>query len=125
VIGLRGLAVAAVVLWTFTSGGGRHGGTGAQTLAMATLALTLLGQTFAMLSERRPFWRVTGSMTAPFWLALVGGVAIQVLAVAWPPLASVLPAAPLSAADWLRALGMSALALGIVEGGKTLLPIRG
>ncbi len=124
VIGLRGFVVAAVVLWTFTSGGGRQGGTGAQTLAMATLALTLLGQTFAMVSEHRPFWRATESMTAPFWLALAGGVAIQVLAVAWPPLASVLPAAPLSAADWLRALGMSALALGIVEGGKTLLPIR-
>ena len=124
VIGLRGFVVAAVVLWTFTSGGGRQGGTGAQTLAMATLALTLLGQSFAMLSEHRPFWRVTGSMTAPFWFALVGGVAIQVLAVAWPPLASVLPAEPLSAAAWLRALGMSALALGIVEGGKTLLPIH-
>ena len=65
---------------------------------------------------------MTRSLTPPFWLALSGGLALQALAVFWVPLASILPTAPLSLADWLRVLGMSALALAIVEAGKALWP---
>ena len=59
---------------------------------------------------------------SPFWLALSGGLALQALAVFWPPLAAILPTARLSPADWLHVLGMSVLALAIVEAGKTLTP---
>jgi Ca2+-transporting ATPase len=122
VIALRSCVVAAAVLWIFTTGGNREDGVRSQTLAMATLALALLAQTFAGLSEHRPFWTMKGSLTPPFWLALSGGLALQALAVLWSPLASVLPTARLSPSDWLHVLGMSVLALAIVELGKALAP---
>ena len=122
VIALRSGVVAAAVLWIFTSGGHREGGLRSQTLAMATLALALLTQTFAALSERSPFWTMTRSLTPPFWLALSGGLALQALAVFWPPLASLLPTTRLAPLDWLHALGLSVLALAIVEAGKALIP---
>ena len=64
------------------------------------------------------------SLTAPFWLALSGGLALQALAVFWPPLASILPTARLSPVDWLHVLGMSVLAVAIVEAGKALTPVE-
>ena len=122
IIGLRSGVVAAVVLWLFTASANREGGVRSQTLAMATLALVLLMQSFAALSEQRPFWRMTRSLTPPFWLALAGGLLLQALAVFWAPLASILPTARLDPGDWIRVLGMSALALAIVEAGKALRP---
>jgi Ca2+-transporting ATPase len=122
VIALRSCVVAAGVLWIFTAGVNREGGLRSQTLAMATLALALLTQTLAGLSEHRPFWTMTRSLTPPFWLALTGGLALQALAVFWRPLASILPTAPLAPSDWLHVLGISVLALAIVEAGKALMP---
>ncbi len=120
-IGLRSGVVAAVVLWIFIAGGDRDGGVRSQTLAMATLALVLLTQSLAALSESRPFWTMTTSLTPPFWLALFGGLALQALAVFWPPLASILPTARLSPRDGLHMLTISILALAIVEAGKALM----
>ena len=119
-IALKSAVVAAVVLWGYTAGGGRADGPRGQTLVMATLALTLLVGTFAGLSETSPFWRMGRSMTPPFWLALAGGLALQTVAVAWPPLAGVLGTEPLTALDWLRTAGMAALALAGSEGLKRL-----
>ncbi|HEX2799151.1 MAG TPA: HAD-IC family P-type ATPase, partial [Thermoanaerobaculia bacterium] len=115
---LRSAVVAAVVLWSYTAGGGRHAGPRGQTLVMATLALTLLAQSFATLSDTQPFWRMRSSLAPAFWLALAGGLLLQAVAVVWPPLASVLLTEPLSATDWLRVLGMSLVALAAVEAGK-------
>jgi Ca2+-transporting ATPase len=115
---LKSAVVAAVVLWSYTAGGGRHDGPRGQTLVMATLALTLLAQSFATLSETQPFWRMRSSLAPAFWLALAGGLLLQAVAVVWPPLASVLLTEPLSLADWLRVLGMSLVALAAVEAGK-------
>jgi Ca2+-transporting ATPase len=123
-IALRSCVVAAAVLWIFTAGGDREGGIRSQTLTMATLALALLAQTLPALSEHRPFWTMERSLTPPFWLALSGGLALQALAVFWPPLASILPTARLSPVDWLHVLGMSALAVAIVEAGKALTPLE-
>ncbi len=123
-IALRSAVVAAVVLWSYTAGGGRGDGPRGQTLVMATLALTLLVNTFAGLSEKNPFWRMGRSLTPPFWLALAGGLGLQVLALHWPPLASVLLTEPLSAPDWLRVLGMAGVALASVEAGKLLMAPR-
>ena len=124
-IALRSCVVAAGVLWIFTSGGSPEGGLRGQTLAMATLALALLTQTFAGLSERSPFWAMARSLTTPFWLALSAGLALQALAIFWPPLASLLPTVRLAPSDWLRVLGLSVLMLAIVEAGKALTPDRG
>ena len=55
---LKSAVVAAVVVWSYAGGGGHHDGPRGQTLVMATLALTLLAQSFATLSETRPFWRM-------------------------------------------------------------------
>ena len=66
-IALRSAVVAAVVLWSYTAGGGRGDAPRGQTLVMATLALTLLVATFPGLSEPGPFWRMARSMTPPFW----------------------------------------------------------
>ncbi|HEX2757227.1 MAG TPA: cation-translocating P-type ATPase C-terminal domain-containing protein, partial [Thermoanaerobaculia bacterium] len=115
---LRSAVVAAVALWSYTAGGGRSGGPRGQTLVMATLALTLLAQSFATLSDTQPFWRMRSSLAPAFWLALAGGLLLQAVAVVWPPLASVLLTEPLSATDWLRVLGMSLVALAAVEAGK-------
>jgi Ca2+-transporting ATPase len=117
-IALRSAVVAAVVLWSYTAGGGRGDGPRGQTLVMATLALTLLVGTFPGLSEKNPFWRMGRSLTPPFWLALAGGLGLQVLALHWAPLASVLLTEPLSPSDWLRVLGMALVALAAVEAGK-------
>jgi Ca2+-transporting ATPase len=117
-IALRSAVVAAVVLWSYTAGGGRGDGPRGQTLVMATLALTLLVGTFPGLSEKNPFWRMGRSLTPPFWLALAGGLGLQILALHWPPLASVLLTEPLSASDWLRVLFMALVALAAVEAGK-------
>ena len=117
-IALKSAVVAAVVLWSYTAGGGRSDGPRGQTLVMATLALTLLLGTFPGLSEKNPFWRMGRSLTPPFWLALAGGLGLQVVALQWPPLASVLLTEPLSPSDWLRVLGMAAVALAAVEAGK-------
>jgi Ca2+-transporting ATPase len=118
-IGLRSGVVIAAVLWVFTAGAGAKG----QSLVMVTLALGLLAQAFAGLSEKSPFWKMTGTMRAPFWAALAGGLAIQVLAVRWPPLMSILPTMPLSASDWLHAAAASLFALAVVEAGKALTPV--
>ncbi len=110
------------MLWLFTAGSNREEELRSQTLTMATLALALLAQTLPALSEHRPFWTMTRSLTPPFWLALSGGLALQALAVFWPPLASLLPTARLSLTDWLHVFGMSVLALAVVEAGKALTP---
>ena len=115
---LKSAAVAAVVLWSYTAGGGRHDGPRGQTLVMATLALALLVGTLGSLSEKSPFWRMGRSLTPPFWLALAGGLCLQVLALHWLPLAAVLLTEPLSPADWSRVLGMALVALAAVEAGK-------
>jgi Ca2+-transporting ATPase len=117
-IGLRSSLVVGAAMWLFTAGSGAR----SQSLVMVTLSLALLSQAFAGLSEHRPFWKMTGSMRAPFWGALAGGLAIQVLAVHWPPLTEVLSMVPLSAADWLHALAASLLALAVVEAGKAITP---
>jgi Ca2+-transporting ATPase len=78
----------------------------------------------ATLSERRPFWRMTKSLTAPFWLALAGALAIQALGVYWPPLATVLETVPLSLQDWLLAAAISLAALALVESGKSITAAR-
>ncbi|MGA7989967.1 MAG: cation-transporting P-type ATPase, partial [Thermoanaerobaculia bacterium] len=119
-IALRSALVAGTVLWGFAAGGGRSGGPRGQTLVMATLALALLAQSFATLSDSRPFWRMRSSLAVPFWLALSGGLLLQAVAVAWPPLAAVLGTEPLAAVDWLRTAGMAALALVAAEALKRL-----
>jgi P-type Ca2+ transporter type 2C len=117
---LKSAVVAAVVLWSYTAGGGRHDGPRGQTLVMATLALALLAQSFATLSDTQPFWRMRSSLAPAFWLALAGGLLLQTVAVVWPPLATILETEPLAAMDWLRVLGMSLVALAAVEAGKAL-----
>jgi Ca2+-transporting ATPase len=123
-ITLRSAFVAGVVLWNYAAGGGHGDGPRGQTLVMATLALTLLVQTLPTLSGTAPFWQMGDSLTAAFWLSLAGGLALQALALYWPPLASVLLVEPLSAADLGRGLGMALLALAAIETGK-LLAARG
>ncbi len=117
-IALRSAVVSAVVLWSYTAGGGRGDGPRGQTLVMATLALTLLVGAFPGLSEKNPFWRMGRSLTPPFWLALASGLGLQVLALHWAPLASILLTEPLAPSDWLRVLGMALVALAAVEAGK-------
>src|SRR6516225_5350171 len=119
-ITLRSALVAGIVLWSYAAGGGHGEGSRGQTLVMATLALTLLVQTLPTLSGTTPFWRMGDSLTATFWLALAGGLVLQALALYWSPLASVLLTEPLSGADLARVLGMSLVALTVVETGKVL-----
>ena len=119
-VALKSAVVTAVVLWSYTAGGGHGDAPRGQTLVMATLALTLLVGTFPGLSETSPFWRMGRSMTLPFWLALAGGLGLQGLALHWQPLASVLLTERLSAPDWLRVLGMAGVALAGVEALKRL-----
>ena len=119
-ITLRSALVAGIVLWSYATGGGYGNGPRAQTLVMATLALTLLVQTLPTLSRTAPFWRMGHSLTAAFWLSLAGGLVLQALALYWSPLASILLTEPLSGADLARVLGMSLFALAVVETGKLL-----
>jgi Ca2+-transporting ATPase len=119
-VALRSALVTGTVLWSYAAGGGPFDVRRGQTLVMATLALALLVQTLPTLSRAEPFWRVGRSLTATFWLSLAGGLALQALALYWPPLASALLTESLSGADLGRVLGMSLLALAAVEAGKWL-----
>jgi magnesium-transporting ATPase (P-type) len=119
-ITLRSALVAGIVLWSYAAGGGHGEGSRGQTLVMATLALTLLVQALTTLSATAPFWRMGYSLTATFWLALAAGLALQALALYWPPLASILLTQAVSSADLARVLGMSLFALAVVETGKLL-----
>jgi Ca2+-transporting ATPase len=123
-IAVRAAIVTAVSLWIFTASGARDTGPRARTLAMATLALALLAQMLATLSEQKPFWRMTRSLTAPFWLALAGGLGIQAVGIYWPPLASILETGPLSGQDWLRVAAMALVALALVEASKVGRAVR-
>ena len=122
-IGVRSLVVAAAAIWIYASehvsGHLRH----AQTLVMATLAVTLLLQMFSALSERQPFFRMTHSLRATFWLALGGGLAIQLAAVYWTLLGGVLQTVPLSASDWQRIAVAALAALLAVEAAKRIQPL--
>ncbi len=120
-IALRSALVAGVVLWSYAAGRGRAAGPAGQTLVMSTLALALLVQTLPMLSETAPFWRAGRSITVSFASSLAGGLALQALALYWPFLASILATEPLPPATLLRILGLSVLALALVETGKWIL----
>ncbi len=112
--------MAGTVLWSYAAGGGRGDGPRGQTLVMATLALVLLMQTLATLSATDPVWRARRSMTLTFWASIAGGLGLQALALYWPPLSSILLTEALSGRDLLRVLGMSLLALVVVEVGKAV-----
>ena len=111
--------MAGTVLWSYAAGGGRGVGPRGQTLVMATLALVLLVQTLATLSGTDA-WRARRSMTLTFWASIAGGLGLQALALYWPPLSSILLTEALSGRDLLRVLGMSLLALVVVEVGKAV-----
>jgi Ca2+-transporting ATPase len=121
-IAVKSLVVAAAALWVYTEEHETGHLAHAQTLVMGTLALTLLLQMFAGLSEREPFFRMTHSLRPVFWLALVGGLTIQVLAIYWPFLAGVLQTIPLGRPDWARMVVVAFAALAVVEAAKALLP---
>ena len=119
-LSLRSALVAGTVLWSYAAGGGRGDGPRGQTLVMATLALVLLVQTLATLSATDHAWRARRSMTLTFWVSIAGGLGLQALALYWPPLSSILLTEALSGRDLLRVLGMSLLALVVVEVGKAV-----
>ena len=119
-ISLRSALVTGTVLWSYAAGGGHGGGSRGQTLVMATLALTLLTQSFAALSDTQPFWRMRSSLAPAFWLSLAGGLTLQTLALYWPALSSILLTQRLSGTDLGRVLGMSLLALAAAEALKRL-----
>ena len=119
-LGLRSALVAGTVLWSYAAGRGRGDGPRGQTLVMATLALVLLMQTLATLSATDNAWRARRSMTLTFWASIAGGLGLQALALYWPPLSSILLTEALSGRDLLRVLGMSLLALVLVEVGKAV-----
>jgi Ca2+-transporting ATPase len=119
-VALRSALVAGVVLWSYAAKG-RHGGEAhGQTLVMATLALVLLVQAFATLSPTAACWHMRRSLTPAFWAALAGGLALQAVALYWPPLADVLGTVPLRPVDLLAIGASAALALAVVEAGKVL-----
>ena len=75
--------------------------------------------------RRTPFWRMGSSLDARrSGSRSPAASASRRSRSYWPPLASVLLTEPLSAADWLRASGMAALALAAVEALKRL-DVRG
>jgi len=119
-LSLRSALVTGTVLWSYAAGGGRGDGARGQTLVMATLSLVLLMQTLATLSQRESVWNSRRSMTATFWLSIAGGLALQAMALYWSPLAEILLTQSLSGQDLVRVLGMSLLALVVVEAAKAL-----
>ena len=115
-IALRSAVVAAVVLWSYTAGGGhRRWRRAARRSSWRRSRSRSSPSRSRRYRRRRPFWRMRRSLAPVFWLALAGGLLLQAVAVVWPPLASVLGTEPLGAADWLHTVGMAALALAAVE----------
>jgi Ca2+-transporting ATPase len=121
-IAARSLVVAAAAVWVYTSEHESGHLAHAQTLVMGTLAVTLLLQMLAGLSEREPFFRMTRSLRPTFWLAFAGGLAIQLLAIYWGLLGGVLQTVPLSLVDWQRIAMVAVATLLVVEAAKALLP---
>jgi Ca2+-transporting ATPase len=88
----------------------------ATTIAFAALVLVHPLQAMYCRSERLPVWRLPRNALVPASLGFL--VAVQWIAITWPPLASLLGAVSLSARDWLVVLGATAWPVAVLEGAK-------
>jgi len=107
-----GIAIASVVialgvlavLDAGLPGGLLHGGTGsveyARTLAFNTLVLFELVDVFCARSDTEPAWRPLWR-NGWLWLAVAGGVGLQMAVIYVPALQRAFRTVPLDAADWL------------------------
>ena len=87
----------------------------AQTLALTAMIVFQKCSVFAFRSFTQPSWRI-GVASNPWLLAAVfGTLAVQALAVYWPPLQGVLGLEPLSASAWITIAALAAPLLIVPE----------
>ena len=107
---LAALSLGAYLWALELYGPGAH----AQTIALSTLVAVQLGHTFNCRSRTRSAF--DGLFRNPFlWLAVVIVIALQLCAVYFSPLATVLGTVPPSGVDWLVISVCGLLPIGIVE----------
>lgn len=114
-IGWQSLMLAALALGAYlwalqTYGPGAH----ARTVALFALVFVQLGHTFNCRSRTRSAF--DGLFRNPFlWLAAFTVVLLQLSAVYFPPLATILDTTKPSLTDWVVIVGCGLLTIGIVE----------
>jgi Ca2+-transporting ATPase len=125
VIGLKSFVVAAAAIWIYSAEYSSGHITHAQTLVMGTLAICLLIQMLSNLSAQKPFYKMTTSLTPVFWLALLAGLSVQILAIYWGRMNTILQTIPLGWNDWIKMISMGIIVLALFEGGKIWLSKTG
>jgi Ca2+-transporting ATPase len=119
-IAWQGTLLAAVTLLAFWIGMQWYGIEGdglrhAITVAFMTLALAQVWHAFNARSQRRSAFSGQVFGNAWLWAAVVACVALQLLAVYWPFLQTVLHTAPLTLADWGLVAVCSLAPVAVVE----------
>jgi P-type Ca2+ transporter type 2C len=119
-IGWQGVLLAGLTLLAFRvalgwyeaeSGGQRQ----AVTVAFMTLALAQVFHTFNARSQRRSAFDAQLFTNGWLWGTVLVCVALQLAAVYWPFLQTVLHTAPLGVADWALVVGCSLAPVAVVE----------
>jgi Ca2+-transporting ATPase len=119
-VACEGALLAGITLAAYSWALGRYGeGPQARTVALLALVGVQVGQALNCRSRRRSAF--VGLRRAPFVVAAVAVVAgLQIAAVSWQPLASVLGTGVPDAIDWMVTLAATAGMIAIVEAGKAL-----
>jgi len=117
----QGLLMAGLVLgvfaWMQRTG---HDMAAARTAAFATLAMAQLVHAFNMRSPTESVFRI--GLASNRWMigAFAAGLALQLLALLWPPLASAFGVVPLGRAEWEVVAVASLAPLPVVEAVKAV-----
>ena len=88
----------------------------AHTVAFVALVLIHPFQALHCRSERAFWWRLPPNRLV--WASMLALVAVQWVAVTWPPLAGLLGTVPLAAGDWLVAAAAVLWPVGLLEATK-------
>ena len=115
----EGALLAAGVMSAYLYGVWRHGpGPAAGALAFCTLVVVHPLQAMSCRSERLGSWQLPPN--ALMWMAFVGLLAVQWLAVSWRPLAGLLGAVAPSSAEWVVIVLAALWPVALLEAGKRL-----
>jgi Ca2+-transporting ATPase len=96
----------------------------AQTLAFSTFVLFQMFNVLNVRSENRSVFSRYTLTNGKLWLAIGAVVVLQVLAVGWPPLASVFDTEPLSAGQWSTAFAVASSVVVVEELRKLVVRLR-
>jgi Ca2+-transporting ATPase len=120
-LALYGLTMMAGTLFMFRHGLAEQGQPYALTLAFTTFVLFQFFNVFNARAEYGSTFNAAFFSNGKLWLVLAGVLAMQVLAVHWPPAQAVFDTVDLTLHDWALAIALAASVLLLDEARKLLL----